>query len=177
MGKETAHSRTCAALAAAASFLASAAPCFASPADIEYLLTHLTGDRWQYTYTVTNESLAVGVEEITLWFAFDKYENLAITTPDPPSSLWDEILVQPEPLLHFDGYYDALTLGSGIPVGQSVGGFSVAFDWLGAGVPGPQPFDIVDPDTFATLHTGTTTPEPAGLLLLASLLLVRRPPR
>jgi MYXO-CTERM domain-containing protein len=174
LGKETAHSRTCTILAVAAGLLASAAPCFASPADIEYLLTHLTGDRWQYSYTVTNESLAVGIEEITLWFAFDKYENLAITTPDPPSSLWDEIIVQPEPLLLFDGYYDALTLGSGIPVGQSVGGFSVAFDWLGAGTPSPQPFDIVDPDTFEALHTGTTTPEPGPLVLLGLLSLLRR---
>jgi len=83
-------------------------------------------------------------------------------------------LVQPEPLLLFDGYYDALTLGSGIPVGQSVGGFSVAFDWLGVGTPGPQPFDIVDPYTFETLHAGTTTPEPGTLALLALLLLPRR---
>lgn len=177
LGKEKARSRTCAALAAGAILFTLATPCLASSANIEYLLTHLTGDRWQYTYTVTNNAIIPGIEEFTIYFAFDSYDNLAIMTADPPSASWDELLVQPDPLLLDDGYYDALSLGSGIAVGESVAGFSVAFDWLGSGEPGPQAFDIVQPDPFEIIHAGTTTPEPAAMLLLAVALFVRRHPR
>ena len=40
------------------------------------------------------------------------------------------------------------------------GGFAVQFTWLGAGTPGAQPFEIVDPDTFQTLESGSTTVVP-----------------
>jgi MYXO-CTERM domain-containing protein len=68
----------------------------------------------------------------------------------------------------------AWSYAGGIPVGGAVSGFAVQFDWLGSGAPGAQPFDIVDPQTLQPLFSGTTVPEPAGLLLLALAGLVAR---
>jgi hypothetical protein len=148
----------------------------ADDVDIAFMLTNLGGNRWQYTYDVTNNALVVNVDEFTIWFELGSYGNLLVTTPDPPSSIWDEIVVQPDTTFGLDGFYDALveTGGTGIAPGQNVPGFSVAFDWLGTGTPDPQAFDIVDPITFQTVFSGTTTPEPAGLCLLAAPLLFLR---
>jgi len=65
-----------------------------------------------------------------------------------------------------DGGYDAKVLVAGIAEGQTVGDFAVSFDWLGAGQPGSQAYDIIDPQTFETIDSGQTIPEPATLLLL-----------
>ena len=141
---------------------------FALPVtEIQYEATDLGSDRWQYSYDVTNISLTGAIEEFTIWFDFDLYDNLSIETTDPPSSDWDEIVIQPEPVLSDDGYYDALGLGVGIGIGERVSGFSVSFDWLGGGEPGSQFYEIIDPDTFETIDSGWTIPEPATLLILA----------
>jgi hypothetical protein len=103
-----------------------------------------------------------------------KYRNLEVITPDPPAANWDELVVQPDPILHDDGFYDALALGAGILVGSQEAGFAVQFDWLGSGEPGPQPFDIVDPVTFQTKYSGTTLPEPSALILLAGAVAAAR---
>lgn len=151
-----------------------AQPAWADQVAIEYALTELGGGRWQYTYDVTNDALVLRIEEFTIWFDFGSFANLTVTTPDPPSSNWDELAVQPDPLLGDDGFYDALSLAGGIDVGQTVSGFAVTFDWLGVGRPGSQRFDVVDPDTFQPIYTGRTTPEPAALALLAIMLTLRR---
>jgi hypothetical protein len=67
-------------------------------------------------------------------------------------------------------FHGALALGpSGIPPAVSQSGFSVTFSYLGAGTPGPQTFEIVDPQTFQPLLVGTTNPGPtqkiAGLYI------------
>jgi hypothetical protein len=134
--------------------------------EISYQVSDLGSGCWQYTYDVTNISLTAPIEEFTLWFDFGLYKNLAIQTPDPPASNWSEIVIQPEPVLQDDGYYDALALDVGIGVGQTVSGFSVSFDWLGAGEPGSQFYEIIDPATFKTIDSGWTIPEPATILLL-----------
>jgi hypothetical protein len=135
--------------------------------EIRYQTSDLGSGRWQYDYEVSNISLTVPIEEFTIWFDFGLYENLAIETPDPPASNWSEIVLQPEPVLQDDGYYDALALDVGIGIGQTVSGFAVSFDWLGdAVVPGPQFYEIIDPVTFETIDSGYTIPEPATILLL-----------
>ena len=134
---------------------------------IIYETSELGSGRWQYTYDVTNISLTETIEEFTIWFDFGLYEDLAIKTPDPPASNWSEIVIQPEPVLQDDGAYDARALGLGIGMGQIVTGFAVSFDWLGDGVmPGSQFYEIIDPDTYETIDSGYTVPEPATLLLL-----------
>jgi hypothetical protein len=135
--------------------------------EIRYQTSDLGSGRWQYSYDVTNISLTAPIEEFTIWFDFGLYKNLAIQTPDPPASNWNEIVIQPEPVLQDDGAYDAKALGLGIGIGQIVTGFAVSFDWLGDAVkPGPQFYEIIDPVTFETLDSGYTIPEPATLLIL-----------
>ncbi len=145
-------------------------PCSADEmVDITFEAADLGGGRWEYTYDVTNHALTIKIEEFTIWFDFGPYEDLTVTTPASPADEWDELAVQPEPLFSDDGFYDAFVLdeANGIDTGETAGGFSVSFDWLGAGVPGPQTFEIIDPVTFEPVHTGTTIPEPAALALLA----------
>ncbi len=135
---------------------------------IVYKTSDLGSGRWQYTYDVTNISLTETIEEFTIWFDFGLYENLAIETPDPPASNWNEIVLQPEMVLQDDGAYDAKALGLGIGIGHIVTGFSASFNWLGDGVmPGSQFYEIINPTTYETIDSGWTIPEPATLLLLA----------
>lgn len=143
------------------------AVCFAVPqTHIIYSTENLGAGRWRCDYTVVNISLTPPIEEFTIWFGYDAYDNLVIETPNPPASEWDEIVWQPEPVLLDDGAYDAKALGAGIGSGQNVTGFAVSFDWLGAGRPGSQLYEIIDPDTFETIDSRYTIPEPATLLLL-----------
>jgi hypothetical protein len=142
--------------------------------EISYSTTSLGGSSWQYNYKVSNISLGESVKEFTINFAADSCRNLAVVAPTPAG--WSAIVMQPEPFLHDAGAYDALTVGGGILGGQSVSGFSVRFDWLGAGTPGSQLYQIVNPVTFATIDSGATVPEPATLsiMTLGSLVLSAR---
>ena len=141
--------------------------CFGLPKSrIWYDADELTPGRWQYTYEAANMSLTGPIEEFTIWFEYGLYDNLAVETASPMADNWDEIVMQPEPVLEDDGAYDAKALGVGIGVGQSVGGFAVSFDWLGDGQPGSQLYEIIDPATFETIDSGMTIPEPATLILL-----------
>ena len=146
-------------------FLLTATAVASLDATIIYQTSELGGGRWQYMYEVTNNSLTVPIEEFTIWFDYDFYTNLAVETPTIPSG-WDQLVLQGEPVLLDDGAYDAKALDAGISLGQTLGGFSVSFDWAGIGEPGPQPYDIIDPQTFETIDSGTTVPEPATLFLL-----------
>jgi hypothetical protein len=141
---------------------------------VSYNVTQIGSARWQYDYTVSNKSLSEAIKEFTVHFDAASCSNLALVTPSPAG--WDAIVMQPEPLLHDGGAYDAVTLGGGILGGQNAGVFSVKFDWLGAGAPGSQLYEIVNPSTFATIDSGSTVPEPATLSVfgLGSLVLAAR---
>jgi hypothetical protein len=136
---------------------------------VSYELQHLTGDTWQYTYTLANDTLAADIEEFTIYFDPGLFENLAAT--DTPAD-WDPLVVQPDPGLPVpdDGFYDALALSVGIAPGGSLSGFEVQFDYLGTNSPGAQFFEVIDPDTFATLDSGFTqvVPLPAAIWLFMS---------
>lgn len=134
--------------------------------EIRYETSELGLGRWQYTYEVSNISLPVPIEEFTLWFDIDSYDNLVIETLNPPANNWNEIIWNSEPVIGDDGGYDALAKTINIGVGQHVYGFSVSFDWLGTGRPGTQFYEIINPTTFDTIDTGWTVPEPCTLLLL-----------
>ncbi|MBN2210542.1 MAG: hypothetical protein JW709_04025 [Sedimentisphaerales bacterium] len=138
-----------------------------SAVQIAYQVDEISPDRWEYTYAVTNQGLTEPIEEFTIWFEEGLYNNLTITTSGPLETQWDEVVWQPEPLFNDAGGYDALALVTGIPLGQTVSGFSVRFDWLGTGLPGSQPFDVVDPENYQIpITSGTTVPEPCTVLLL-----------
>jgi len=144
--------------------------------EIRYSLTDLGSNQWEYAYTVENIGLSEGIEEFSIWFDCGLYNNLVVTTPAPLSDNWDEVAIQPEPVLSDDGYYDALaeTGNPGISIGVTVSDFSVSFDWLGMGTPGSQFYEIIDPDTFATIEDGYTVPEPITLILLGGGLFALR---
>ena len=133
---------------------------------IFYQANELGAGRWQCSYEVANNGLTSPIEEFTIWFDYGSYDNLAIETASPLADNWDEIVLQPEPVLEDDGAYDAKALGLGIEAGHTAGPFVVSFDWLGAGEPGAQLYEIVDPATLETIESGMTIPEPATLLLL-----------
>ena len=135
---------------------------------IWYSAEELAGGRWQYNYEVANISLTVPIQEFTIWFGYGLYEKLSVETPPvlPPGG-WDEMVIQPEPVLEDDGAYDAKALGVGIEIGHTAGPFAVSFNWLGdALVPGSQFYEIIDPATLETIDSGWTIPEPATLVLL-----------
>jgi hypothetical protein len=157
---------------------------------IDYDLTNLGRNNYQYDYTVTNDG-SLGEDVVIDWFAIlfdpDFYEesSLTIVTPDPPASDWDGTILGSGLLV--PAAYDVLALTSGIAVGESVPGFAVQFNWLGIGKPGTQVFEVYDSDG-DVIRTGmtrsvTTVPEPSTLALLflgavvASTTWLRRRPR
>lgn len=136
--------------------------------EIVYTVENLSGNHWSYTYQVQNISLSEGIEEFTIWFDLGKYQNLTIQSSGV-SSEWVESIWQPAPLLLDDGGYDARTMASMIPIGQSSTGFAVSFVWEGSGIPGSQYYEIVNPDnTSQILDSGFTIilPEPGSIVLL-----------
>lgn len=155
---------------------------------ITFTVDNIAGNTWEYNYTVANTGSTGGdIEEFTIWFDLGLYENLSIS--GSPSIDWDGLAIQPDPGLPDDGFADWLAFGPGIADGDTLGGFSVIFDFLGTGTPGDQFFDIIDPFTFDLLFSGITelgdvvtpVPEPTaaslfalGLLLIAFSLRRRR---
>jgi hypothetical protein len=152
------------------SVLASNAYCVS----ISYEMNMLGGNRYEFSYTVLNDTLSVDIEEFTIFFEEGLYDNLTVTTS--PLN-WDPFVINPDPLIPDDGFYDALAIFSGISPGDQLGNFSVNFDWLGTGSPGAQYFEIINPFSFDVLASGNTeiavtasapVPEPSTILLFAS---------
>lgn len=155
-------------------------PISGSAAVISFTPSYLVGNQWKYDYTITVPAGDPSVDEFTIFFGPTLYSNLAVAAT--PLG-WDSLVIQPDVGIPANGFFDALALVFGITTGISQGGFAVSFDYLGAGNPGAQRFEIVDPYTFSTLQTGftfaatpptSTVPEPnaLALMLLALALLL-----
>lgn len=127
----------------------------ASAAVVSYNAVALGGTQWRYDYGVMADIGGPAIDEFTIFFDPAAYSNLAVLAA--PAG-WDALAINPDPGIPADGFFDALALGVGIDPGNSLAGFSVSFDYLGAGSPGSQRFEIVDPDTFATIDAGLTVP-------------------
>lgn len=155
----------------------------AAPVDIYYQLDWISGNRWQYSYTIANHSLIDSSGGVT-WFSVyfpatidstghlvSPYSNLAAVTPLPAN--WRSQVIQPgSPFQSPEGIYGAsgdATLLPGPPVsrlrtpvlpGETLTGFLVAFDFAGSGTPpGPQMFRVGDleaDDPDFVLFQGTT---------------------
>jgi hypothetical protein len=145
---------------------------------ISYDITKVSGNTWEYSYSVTNDSLAVDIEDLSIYFEYGLYEN--ITVFGYPSG-WDAYAYDPDVFfgLPEDGSYDAwINTIAGISPGDILGGFTLSFDWLGGAneTPGPQYFEIFDVgfnvidsgDTQLAGNANTPIPEPASIVLLGS---------
>src|SRR5271169_5439533 len=99
---------------------------------VDYSVVALGGSEYQYTYSVFNDgSLGtnVPIQLFDIFFSPALYEagSLDIVTPDPPSSQWSEVILASVGTAPAD--YDAFALAGGIPVGDTVSGFAVQFEW------------------------------------------------
>jgi hypothetical protein len=122
---------------------------------ITYDVLQESSNSWVYSYEVTNDGSAP-IEEFTIWFDLDLYSNLSLVST---AQGWDPLVIQRDLGLPHDGFFDALAdLGAALAPGLSLGGFSVRFDFLGAGRPGSQAFDILSTDPFGVVESGVTRP-------------------
>ncbi len=144
-----------------------------SAATIGYEVTHLSGNLWEYQYSVSDLSgITFLANETTIDINFDQslYGTLSngVTNSD-----FDLVLLQPPSQPPgAPGQYSAQAL---IDNPSLTGDFSVEFQYLGTGTPGSQPFTIdnYDPTTgflMGTVARGTTSlpdtvPEPSVLLM------------
>lgn len=134
---------------------------------------NVVDNRWQFDYVVNNDTLAIDIEEFTIWFDLGLFDNLDVVAS--PAD-WDSIAINPDGSIPDDGFFDSLALAGGIAPGDLLGGFSVQFDWLGGGDPISQFWEIIDPFTFEPLDSGETNvtivrvPEPGTLALLFAAL-------
>jgi hypothetical protein len=123
-------------------------------AQVSYTATDISGNTWEYTYTVTNGGMATPLGEFTVFFNLGQYTNLMVESS--PGN-WSSIAAQPDPGLPASGFFDAQALNAGLAPGATLGGFSAEFTYLGQGTPGTQLFNMVNPNTYATLSAGYTT--------------------
>ncbi len=127
--------------------------------EVSYCLEELGGGQWVYNYTFTNNTLGQPIEQFIIWFEADKYENLSIVSDPDIGYEWYQDTVEPDPIWLDDGAYRALAYYDGILPDDLETGFAVRFTYLDAGVPGPQEFDIVDPNEYVSLEWGLTFEE------------------
>ena len=143
---------------------------------ITYEQLSQSGNYYEYGYTVTNTS-SFYVEEFSIYYQVGSYQNLQVLSS--PTD-WDPLVLQPSFL--FDGLIDWLALGDLIAPGETLGGFNIAFDWVGVGSSPSerQFFEVYDPSTFDVLADGETSkakasvsvPEPMVWILVLGGLLV-----
>ncbi len=152
--------------------------CAAIPAQasiVQYSLTALGGNTYQYDYSVTNDgSLGAGVAIEAFAVQFDPalYDenSLTIVTPEPLALDWDQLILGSGLLV--PAAFDVLALSNGIAVGTSVSGFAVQFNWLGLGTPGAQTFEVYDVASGDLIEQGSTVvPLPSALVLFLTSLL------
>lgn len=116
---------------------------------IEVEITELGGGAYQSDYTVINNN-AFAIEQITWNFEFDLYASLR--NEQAPTN-WDPFVIDTDGSLDpalGAGLFDVCAaadffcfpLVDPIAAGDTLGGFSIVFDWLGIGDPTSQSFDI-----------------------------------
>jgi len=145
---------------------------------IEYSLTNIAGNTWQYDYYMKDVDLTAD-QMITIYFDKNYYSEITPTNYLTDTD-WFIQELQPDPAIWGggeDGSYNAVAL---IDNPAYTGPFSVQFNWLDTFVsPGSQFFEVFDAN-MDTIGSGMTVlengpdapvvPEPAsGLLLLGGL--------
>jgi hypothetical protein len=143
---------------------------------IQYSATSLGDSSWRYEYSVTNDTLADPLTYFVIDFDISLYANLR--DQSGPEG-WDILLLQSDPLIPAGGVFDALALDGGIGLGSTLAGFALTFDFFGPGLPGSQPFTVLDFGSFEPVESGVAVdvlparvPEPATFALFLSGLLL-----
>ena len=158
----------------------------AASIDIYYDVTNVSENRWQYDYTITNNT-DDALYGFSIYFN-DSYKNLDLVVG---SASWDELdsglgiwqdnwmVIWGDPFGYNDGQLSALSLNDGVAPGGILEGLSIGFDWFGNETPGRQEFGLYDAD-FMLLADGFYTysdgappvvPEPQTFMLLGTGLL------
>ncbi len=135
-------------------FIALLLPAVSQATTINYAASSLGGSVWRYDYSIENNTLTDPIAEFTIYFSETLYENLTVLSSPID---WDSIVVQPDPGLPANGFFDALPLSTSLALGASAGLFSITFTYLGTSIPGIQLFDVYD-DSFNLLDSGSTLP-------------------
>ena len=132
----------------------------ARAAQVYYTVENLGGNRWLYAYQLDVFRYSTGYG-FSVFFDPERYAALSTAAPAPGPD-WTALVVQPDLGLGADGFYDAEALYDD---STRLAVFRVSFDWLGAGSPGDQPFEVREPSpSFAVVESGTTiAPEPTAL--------------
>lgn len=163
---------TCGRVFAAWLVLSCASP--AKAAGIEYALTPLGADKWQYDYTLVNPDGSLSFDEITVFFALPAVQSIASFAA--PSG-WDGIVAQPDSAIPADGFVDWLRAAGPVPSATRTSGFSVVFEVAGGALPAVQSFQLVNsngPNGFEVVASGITSavPEPGAVALMIPGVLV-----
>lgn len=143
------------------------APLCSAAASISASYHQVAGNHWFADFVVTGDGSPLVINDFTVYFPETSFAALVLNAS--PAN-WDSLIIQPDTTLHSPGFLDSLALGSGIATGASLGGFEVAFNYLGEGTPPALHFDINDAN-FHPLFSGVTVaavpePEVAWLMLL-----------
>jgi len=118
-------------------------------------------DLWLYRYELDEFPYPA---DYGLSIFFDLGSTSLLELSRPSAAGWSLLVVQPDPNLPDDGFFDALQL---IQDPSNDRGFAVQFVWSGSGAPGAQSFIVYD-GGFATVEAGITQlPEPTAAALLA----------
>lgn len=125
----------------------------AGAATITQTLTALGGTQYRSDYRIAVSTGDAPVREFTIFFDAGRYTNLSLLS-SPTGA--DSLLIAPDTGIPASGFLDVLLPDPGLSAGMSLSGFTVSFDFAGGGLPVEQPFDIVDPDTFAVIGSGLT---------------------
>ncbi|MEM1153706.1 MAG: putative Ig domain-containing protein, partial [Pseudomonadota bacterium] len=155
----------------------------AAAGNVFFELDALGGDRWEYHYTLENTT-GDAIGGLSVYFDTGPFANLSITGNPNAGTFdeWDGLFIEFDPELPDVGFADWSTLDDLLFPGDSLTGFSVAFDFLGTGQPGSQFFETYrlesgDSDflDFILISDGFTRPlpgdPPVGVPIPSTLLL------
>ena len=156
----------------------------AATISISYNLIPLGGSTYEYVYSIYNDGsmpsgAAVQLFDIDFSTSLYQQSSLLIMTPSSFDTQWSQQLLAPvgPPGVAFD--VCATPAGNptcpttpGIAAGTGLTGFAVAFNWLGSGTPGSQPFQIFTANSTLVENGTTVAPEPSTLALLGLALAV-----
>ena len=173
--------------------------CTASTAlgtSIDYEVLDITGDRYTVEYTVINDTLSEDIVAFSIFFGedqsltdssipgpglnFDNWDQYTNFSPDdwgigtePQPADWDSYSFEPSSI-DLPAQFNSDAWVDGIAVGDSLGGFTVSFDWTGVGSLVSLYFEVYTASSWDAADWGYTEvsgappliPEPSTIALL-----------